>query len=60
MLEYMLLISREASFKLWSYGMSVRSFISWTVFVTLYVNGPKHVAIKLKLVSCVDGCYMVN
>jgi len=39
MLEYMLLISREANFKLWSYGMSVRSFISWTVFVTLYVNG---------------------
>ena len=38
-LEYILLISREANFKLWSYGMSVRSFISWTVFVTLYVNG---------------------
>jgi len=35
----MLLISKEANCTLWSYGITVGSFINWTVFFTLFTKG---------------------
>ena len=39
MFEYMILVSKEANFMLWSYVITIRSFINWTVFFTLYTKG---------------------